>query len=167
MSTNSIVSPYLRLFDDNVEDRSISKFEYIEYLPRDSSNMDKDGDHIIQTDDENVYLLPHKAYLEVRGKLVKAADGSNYADTDAITLTNNGWSLFRTIQYQINERIVEEINQYLPQASTIMNLALYSDDYSRSSATNMLWYRDTATGGAVMNEFTDSKITLWKRGWNC
>ena len=48
MDTEKIVSPYLRIFDNPIEDDSISRFEYIEYLPRDSSNMNKDGDHIIE-----------------------------------------------------------------------------------------------------------------------
>ena len=109
-----------------------------------------------------MYTYSHKAYLEVRGKLVKA-DDSNYNATDAITLTNNGWSLFRSIQYQMNERIVEEISHYLPQASTIMNLVQFSDDYSRSTATNMLWYRDTAKGGAVMDEFAENAVITTRK----
>ena len=34
-----------------------------------------------------------------------------------------------------------------------MNLAQFSDDYGRSTATNMLWYRDTGGGVASGNEF--------------
>ena len=153
MNTQQIVSPYLGIFERPLEDDSIESFEYFEYLPRDSSNMNKSGDHIIDVNDENIYQLPHKAYLEVRGKLVKT-DGSDYAATDNIALTNNGWSLFQSLKYHINNKLVEEISQYLPQASTIMNLVLFSDDYSRSSATNMMWYRDTAKGEAKTNEFT-------------
>ena len=153
MNTRKIVSPYLEIFERPIEDDSIESFEYIEYLPVNSNNMDKSGDHTIYVKDDNIYLLPHKAYVEVRGKLVKA-DGSNYAATDAVSLTNNGWSLFQSLKYHINEKLVEEISEYLPQASTIMNLVLFSDDYSRSSATNMMWYRDTGKGEAKLDEFT-------------
>ena len=59
--------------------------------------MNKDGQHIIETIDSDQYLLPHKAVLEVRGRLVKQADGSDYNDDDAITLVNGGWSLFKSI----------------------------------------------------------------------
>ena len=109
MEIDKIVSPYFRIFDNPIEDDSISGFEYLEFRRVDSSDMNK-GEHTIRINDENVYFLPHKAYLEVRGKLVKAADGSNYDAADAITLTNNGWSLFESIQYQMNENIVEDIN---------------------------------------------------------
>ena len=41
-----------------------------------------------------------------------------------------------------------------------MNLAQFLDDYGRSTATNMLWYRDTVTGGADPNEFAAAKTVL-------
>ena len=43
--------------------------------------------------------------------------------------------------------------QRLPQASTLMNLVQFSDDYGRITATNMLWYRGTAKSDAEPNEF--------------
>ena len=108
----------------------------------------------METRDLDEYLLSHKVMLEVRGKLVKATDDTNYAATDVITLVNNGWSLFRCIQYQIDGHVVEDVNQYLLQASTIMNLVRFLDDYGRSTATNMCWYGDTAKRGAELNQFS-------------
>ena len=122
-------------------------FEYIEYIPNDSSNINKLGEHL----DE--YLLPLKAMVEVRGKLVKAANNSNYAVTDVVTVVNNGWSHFLSIQYKIDGYLVEDVNQYLRQASKIMNLVQFLDDYGKSRATNMLWLCNTAKGGAELNEF--------------
>ena len=58
----------------------------------------------------------------------------------------------------MNNDTVEEINEYLPQASTIINLLSYSDDYGRSSATNMLWYKDTGTAGASSRKYTDVSV---------
>ena len=34
-----------------------------------------------------------------------------------------------------------------------MNLVEFSDDCTRSAATNMMWFRDTGTGIADLNEF--------------
>ena len=95
----------------------------------------------------DAYLLPHKAVLKVRGRLTKA-DGSGDYTAQEITLTNGGTSLFWSGKYEMNNHTVEEINEFLPQASTIMNLLSYSKDYGRSSATNMLCYKDTGTAGA-------------------
>ena len=68
METTKIVSPYLRVFEDPIEDNSITRFEYLEYLPRDSNNMDRDDRHIIETVDKNVWLLPHKGLIKVLEK---------------------------------------------------------------------------------------------------
>ena len=43
-----------------------------------------------------------------------------------------------------------------------MNLVQFSDDYSRSTATNMFWYRDTAKGGAEMDEFVENLVSAKK-----
>ena len=123
---------------------SITVFEYIEYLPNDCCNINKFGEHKIDTRDLYEYLLPYKTMLEGRVKLVKAADNFNFAVTDVVKLVNNGWSLIRSIQYQIDGHLVEYVNQCLPQASAIVNFVQFSDDYARSTATNMLLYRDNA-----------------------
>jgi len=140
-----VTSPYLQIKEANLIDNSITEFEYVEYLPRDSNNMNKFGLQIFETRDDDVFLLPHKAYLEIRGKLQTTAN-ANYHDDDVISLVNNGWSLFQTAQYQLNNQTIENINLYLPQASTMLNLVTFSDDYSRSTASNMLWYKDTGSG---------------------
>ena len=57
METNKVVSPYLRVFEPPDEVDSITEFEYIEYLPNDSSNMNKDGYHQIETRDLDVYCV--------------------------------------------------------------------------------------------------------------
>jgi len=42
--------------------------------------------------------------------------------------------VFQTAQYQLNNETIENINLYLPQASTMMNLVSFSNDYSKSTA---------------------------------
>ena len=96
-----VTNPYLQINESNLIDNSITEFEYEEYLPRDSNNMNKDGQHIFETKDEDVFLLPHKAFLEIRRKLQINAD-ANYNNHDVISLVNNSWSLFQNAQYQFN-----------------------------------------------------------------
>ena len=108
--------------------------------------------------DLDVFLLPHKAFLEVRGRLVKN-DGTNYAAGDDVALVNNGWSLFHTAELHLNDQQVEQVSLYLPQASTIMNLISFSDDYNKSSASNMLWYKDSGNGGSEGREFNSNAAT--------
>ena len=149
-----VTSPYLQINESNLVDNSITEFEYVEYLPRDSNNMNKEGQHIFETKDEDVFLLPHKAFLEVRGKLQTNAN-ADYNNNDAISLVNNGWSLFHSAQYQLNNQTIENISLYLPQASTMLNLVSFSDDYSRSTASNQLWFRDTGDGSTTLKQNFD------------
>ena len=60
--------------------------------------------------------------------------------------------MFQTAQYQLNNQTIENINLYLPQASTILNLVSFSDDYSKSTAFNMLWYKNIGTGGVFLEQ---------------
>ena len=83
-----VTNPYLQINESNLIDNSITEFQYVEYLSRDSNNMNKDGQHIFETKDENVFLLPHKAFLEIRGKLQTNAD-ANYNNHDVISLVSN------------------------------------------------------------------------------
>ena len=36
-----LTNPYLQIKETNLVDNSITEFEYVEYLPRDSNNMNK------------------------------------------------------------------------------------------------------------------------------
>ena len=146
-----VTNRYLQINESNLIDNSITEFEYVEYLPRDSNNMNKDGQYIFETKDEDVFLLPHKTFLEIRGKLQTNAD-ANYNNHDVISLENNGWSLFQTAQYQLNNQTIENIKLYLSQASTILNLVSFNDDCSKSTASNIFWYKDTGTGGVFLKQ---------------
>ena len=103
-----VTNPYLQINESNLIDNSITEFEYVEYSPKDSNNMNKDGQHIFETKDKHVFLLPPKAFLEIRGKLQTNAN-ANYNNHDVISLENNGWSLFQTTQYQLNNQTIENI----------------------------------------------------------
>ena len=76
-----VTNPYLQINEIDLIDNSVTEFEYVEYLPRDSNNMNKNGQHIFKTKDEDVFLLPHKAFIGIRGKL------QTNADIVAITMT--------------------------------------------------------------------------------
>ena len=149
MATDMIF-PALRLFDEPIVDRSVERLQYERVLPRDPNFDNKN----INIDTENVDQLIwlHRAVLEVRGRVVKN-DGTNYDAADNVALANGGWSLFETVQIQVNNKTVEEISQYASTVNTIMRLVTDSDDSSRSTATSAFWYRDTgATSGAVSNK---------------
>ena len=76
-TATDVVAPYWQVFEPPMIDKSTAEFEYVEYQQHDANQMDKPdgGQYTIETRDMDEYLLPHKAVLEVRGRLTKA-DGS-------------------------------------------------------------------------------------------
>ena len=50
--------------------------------------------------------------------------------------------LFKNIKYQLAEIKIEEV-QYPGQATTMLGLLKYPDDFSKSQGLNQLWYKDT------------------------
>ena len=155
MDLKQFINPSLEVFRQPIMDKSVTEFEYIEYEQRDTEmNKGPGGKYIFETKDLDELLLPHKAMLHIRFKIQNfndPANPANYTAGTALTLVNNAWSIFSGLQYQIQNNIVEDVNQYLPQASTMLNLVMFSDDYSRSSATNQFWFKDTGGGGAELN----------------
>ncbi|XP_065672210.1 uncharacterized protein LOC136090034 [Hydra vulgaris] len=96
--------------------------------------------------------IPSKAYLLFEGQLVKA-DGTAYANADAVTLTNNGlMHLFSRITYQLSNKEIEVV-YYPGQASTMLGMLNYSNDFQLAQGLNQLWYKDT-TSTAVLADNT-------------
>nr|XP_047141412.1 uncharacterized protein LOC124816316 [Hydra vulgaris] len=90
------------------------------------------------------FYHPHNSYLEIEGRLVKA-DGTAYADGDAITLANNGiMLLFERIEYRFFDQPVETIN-FPGIATTMLGLLKYPNDFQQSKALSQLWYKDNIT----------------------
>ena len=44
--------------------------------------------------------------------------------------------------------MVEELQQYVPVVAALLQFIAASDDYSRSTAMRILWYKDTGMGTA-------------------
>ena len=57
---------------------------------------------------------------------------------------------FRSIRYQLSGQEIERIN-YPGQATTMLGLLKYPDDFSKSKGLNQLWYKDTLTTAEADN----------------
>ena len=44
-----VTNPYLQINESSLIDNSITEFKCVEYSPRDSNNMNKDGQHSFET----------------------------------------------------------------------------------------------------------------------
>ena len=66
-----------------------------------------------------------------------------------VSLTNNGiMYLFSNISYRLSNQEIESV-RHPGQATTMLGLLKYSDDFSKAQGLNQLWQKDTA-GTAVV-----------------
>ena len=139
------MSSIFRITDPIPSDNGIDKYEDIEYEPVVGTGLKNPGGDIrliIETQD--IFTHPSESFLIIEGRLSK--DNNNpYGDDNLISLTNNGMMhLFKAIRYDLSGQEIEKIN-HPGQATTMLGLLKYPDDFSKSKGLNQLWYKDTLT----------------------
>ena len=137
------MSGTLRITDSILSDDSIDKYEDIEYEPIAGAYLNSPGTDIKLTiEAQDIFAHPSKSFLIIKGRLIKA-DGTLYDPANLITLTNNGMThLFKRIQYDLSGQVIESL-QHPGQATTMVGLLKYPDDFSKAKGLNRLWYKDT------------------------
>ena len=108
------------------------------------TNLNSSGADIRLTiETQDIFTHPSESFLIIEGQLVRNDNGNEYAAGDLITLTNNGiMHLFKRIRYDLSGQVIENIMN-VGQATTMMGLLKYPDDFSKSKGLNQLWYKDT------------------------
>ena len=133
----------LRITDPILKDDSIDKYEDIAYEPIAGTNLNAPGQDIrITIETQDIFTHPSESYLIVEGRLLKKdvnpPNDPSYGD-DLITLTNNGiMHLFKRIRYELSGQEIENIVN-VGQATTMLGLLKYPDDFSKSKGLNQLW----------------------------
>ena len=147
----------LRITDPILSDDSIDKYEDVEYELVAGTNFNSSGADIRLTiETQDIFAHPSESFLIIEGEL-KKNDNNRYADDDPISLTNNGiMHLFKRIQYDLSGQEIENIMN-VGQATTMLGLLKYPDDFSKSKGFNQLWYKDT-TDTAVLADNIGFKI---------
>ena len=147
----------LRITDPILNDDSIDKYEEFEYEPVAGTNLNSTGADIrltIKTQD--IFTHPSESFLIIEGSLLKT-DINTYANDDPISLTKNGiMHLFKRIRYDLSGQEIESL-LHPGQATTMLGLLKYPDDFSKSKGLNQLWYKDT-TNTAVLADNVGFKI---------
>ena len=145
----------LRITDPILKDDSIDRYEEIAYEPIAGTNLNAPGQDIrITIETQDIFTHPSESYLIVEGDLL-IANGNRYARNNPVTLTNNGiMHLFRRIRYELSGQEIENIMN-VGQATTMLGLLKYPDDFSKSKGLNQLWYKDTSAS-AIMDTADDN-----------
>ena len=146
----------LRITDPILKDDSIDKYEDIAYEKIAGTNLNSPGQDIRLTiETQDIFTYPSESYLIVEGYLEKNLNPPNATvynrNTDLITLTNNGiMHLFKRIRYDLSGQEIENL-VHPGQATTMIGLLKYPDDFSKSKGLNQLWYKDTNINATIGN----------------
>ena len=137
------MSSMLEITEHITGDTSIHEYEYFDYSTIVGTNLNNSGGDIrITIETQDIFTHPSESFLIIEGQLTKD-DDTLYDNVDLISLTNNGMMyLFKNIKYQLSEIVIEQV-QYPGQATTMLGLLKYPDDFSKSHGINQLWYKDT------------------------
>ena len=139
---------FLQITDRAIIDDSVRELQYHEYEPGTGTNLNNPGEIRINIETQDLFTLPAESFLQIEGQLQKT-DGTTYADADVISLTNNGiMFLFDSLKYQLSGQEIEYV-LYPGQATTMLGLLKYSDDFAKSQGLNQLWFKDTGTNASV------------------
>ena len=142
-----MMADILKFTHTPIIDEIIEEYQCHEYDHITGTNLNNGGDIRITIDSQDVFRHLSETYLTFEGRLTKA-DGTAYANADEIALTSNAiMHLFSRIEYHLSNQLIESIN-YPGQATTMLGLLKYPDDFSKTQGLNKLWYKDTATTAA-------------------
>ena len=132
-------------------DQSIEEYEYHRYEPITGNDLNRPGEIRINIETQDLFTHPSKSYLVFDGKLVKNTDDPVYADADAITLTNIAMMhLFNNIKCQLSGQEIESL--FRPgQATTMLGLLKFPDDFQKSTGQNQLWFKDSGATAHLQN----------------
>jgi len=141
-------SEILRFTEKPLVDESIQEYEYHEYEPQARTNLNSAGEIVVNIELQDLFTHPCESYLVFDGRLTKN-DGTAYANADVVALTNNGiMYLFSNISYRLSNQEIESVH-HPGQATTMLGLLKYSDDFSKAQGLNQLWQKDTSTTAAI------------------
>ena len=122
----------------------IDRYEEIAYEPVAGTNLNASGQDIrLYIETQDIFTHPSESFLIIEGRLIKANNNS-YGNDDLITITNNGMMhLFKRIRYDLSGQEIKTL-VHPGQATTMLGLLKYPDDFSKSKGLNQLWYKDTS-----------------------
>ena len=148
----------LQITEDIPVDDSIYDYEFKEYNPIAGTDVNR-GSIVITIEAQDIYTHPAESFLLIDGVLRKRARDNNgrvqyYDNNDTITLINNGMMyLFSDVRFHLASHEIEVL-QNPGQATTMLGLLKYPDDFTKSQGLNQLWAPDTP----IQNNNTANKV---------
>jgi len=143
-------SDILRFTDTPLTDEGIEKYEWHEYEPVARTNLNSAGEIRINIELQDLFSHPAESYLLFEGRLTKA-DGTAYANDNPAAIVNNGlMHLFSQMSYSLSNQEIESV--FHPgQATTMLGLLKYPNDFALAQGLNQLWTKDTTATAVIAN----------------
>src|SRR5271169_3211112 len=136
----------LDLDEPHLCDDSIRSMKFYEYTPQTQADNNTNGHSIsITINNQDIYSLPAKSYISIKGQIRRADNNNAYAvdAADEITLINNAMLyLFTAIKYELDSKPIETINNP-GQITSMLGYLSYPDDFSTSAGLQCCWSKDT------------------------
>ena len=146
----------LQITEDIPVDDSIYEYEYKEYNPITGTDLNR-GSIVITIESQDIYTHPAESFLNIEGQLLRGNDDP-YVIGDKITLINNGLMyLFSDVRFHLGGHEIEVL-QTPGQATTMLGMLKYPDDFTKSQGLNQLWAPDIENGTAVPDDNEGFKI---------
>ena len=154
MISQEVHDDMLDVNEPNLYDESIRSINYYDYTPQTQANNNKCGHQIkIDINAQDIYTLPSKSYLSIKGQIRRLDNNTAYVGTDEIALINNAiMYLFTGVKYELNGTTIESIN-YPGQTTSMLGYLSYPDD---STGLSFCWNKDTSDN-ANSSEFSSSQ----------
>src|SRR6218665_2468527 len=123
-------------------DETIERYEFHEYEPTARTYLNTAGVIRINIELQDLFSYRSESYLQFEGRLTKT-DNTAYVNPDAVALNNNGlMHLFSQISYCLSNHEIETL--FHPgQATTMLGLLKYPNDFQLAQGLNQLWYKDS------------------------
>jgi hypothetical protein len=150
-TTEFLTSNHWQLFSPDEIDLSTIEKEYTEYRDINVNVATTQNRYEIEARDKDAFILPHDGYLEVRYHVTNA-DGTALAATENTTFQNNALSLFKNIEYLIEDQRIEYLDQP-GLARTMKDLSEWSNQYGNSIASMQQFYFDKHDGSLARVRF--------------
>jgi hypothetical protein len=146
MLSQEVHDESLDINEPRLYDESISSMEFYEYTPQTQSNNNIPGQQInMIINNQDIYTLPSKSYISIKGQLRRAGNNNAFTADDEISLINNAMMyLFTGIKYELGNTTIESIN-HPGQTTSMIGYLSYPDDFSKSAGLTCCWSKDTNT----------------------
>ena len=140
----------LQITEDIPVDDSIYEYEYKEYNPIVGTNFEP-WEYCLTIESQDIYTHPAESFLIIDGQLININNNA-YGNNDVATLINNAiMYLFSDVRYRLASHEIEVL-QNPGQATTMLGVLKYPDDFSKSQGLNQLWVKDENIGNAEIDD---------------